>query len=59
MADSSRSDQRSDVVGTARDQAASRFFDMPRAAIRTGCVDLVLPVGEVGPVLDWIVREGG
>lgn len=43
----------------AQDRTTSQFFDMPRAAIQTGCVDLVLPVGEIGPVLDWIVREGG
>jgi two-component system, chemotaxis family, protein-glutamate methylesterase/glutaminase len=42
----------------AQDPKTSRFFGMPRAAIETGCVDLVLPVGEIGSVLDRIVREG-
>lgn len=41
-----------------QDRASSQFFDMPRAAIETGCVDLVLPVGEIAPALDRIVREG-
>lgn len=42
----------------AQDEATSRHFDMPRAAIETGCVDLVLPVVEIGPVLARLTREG-
>jgi hypothetical protein len=30
---------------------------MPAAAIATGCVDLVLPLGELAPALEAIVRR--
>jgi RNA polymerase-binding transcription factor DksA len=40
----------------AQDEATSRHFAMPRAAIETGCVDRVLPVGEIGPALDRLAR---
>jgi two-component system chemotaxis response regulator CheB len=40
----------------AQDQATSLHFAMPRAAIETGCVDRVLPVGEIGPALDCLAR---
>jgi len=35
----------------AQDEATSQVFNMPRSAIETGCVDHVLPVGEIGPAL--------
>jgi two-component system chemotaxis response regulator CheB len=35
----------------AQDQQSSAFFGMPRAAIGTGSVDLVLPLDEIAPAL--------
>lgn len=35
----------------AQDQAPAEMFDMPGAAIATGCVDFVLPLVEIGPSL--------
>jgi two-component system, chemotaxis family, protein-glutamate methylesterase/glutaminase len=41
----------------AQDEATSEFFGMPEAAIRTGAVDLVLPLEEIAPsLLSWIAR---
>lgn len=35
----------------AQDEATSQAFGMPGSAIATGCVDQVLPLGEIGPTL--------
>jgi two-component system chemotaxis response regulator CheB len=35
----------------AQDQATSEYFGMPGAAIKTGCVDLILPLPEIAPNL--------
>ncbi len=35
----------------AQDAATSEFFGMPCAAINSGAVDLVLPLGRIGPAL--------
>ena len=43
----------------AQDQASSRAFGMPRAAIRTGCVDLVLPLEVIGPAIVALVMAPG
>ena len=32
----------------AQDQATSEYFGMPGAAIKTGCVDFILPLSEIG-----------
>jgi two-component system chemotaxis response regulator CheB len=40
----------------AQDKATSEFFSMPDAAIRSGSVDLVLPLDEIGPMLEHLVR---
>lgn len=45
-------------VAVAQDEATSQCFAMPSAAIATGCVDLVLPVEEIGPALVRLVRDG-
>lgn len=41
------------VGGTviAQDEATSRYFSMPQAAIATGAVDSVLPLGAIAPAL--------
>jgi two-component system, chemotaxis family, protein-glutamate methylesterase/glutaminase len=35
----------------AQDEASSQCFGMPGAAIRTGAVDFILPLTEIGPML--------
>ena len=42
----------------AQDPATAQQPAMPRAAIATKCVDLVLPLAEIGPALDRLVRWG-
>lgn len=42
----------------AQDQATSLAFGMPGSAIATGCVDRVLPLGEIGPALRRLVETG-
>ena len=39
----------------AQDEASSEFFGMPSAAIKTGAVDFVLPLEEIGPTLTALV----
>ena len=43
----------------AQDQASSMAFGMPRAAIATGCVDLVLPLRAIGPAVVGMVMSPG
>jgi two-component system chemotaxis response regulator CheB len=50
-------------VVIAQDRKTSEFFDMPRSAIATGAVDYVLPLEDIAPAVDRLVRgmkaEGG
>ena len=39
-----------------QDESTSRRFDMPRSAIGTGCVDFVLPLELIGPILSQLVK---
>ncbi len=39
----------------AQDEASSEFFGMPSAAIKTGAVDFVLPLQEIGPTLTTLM----
>ncbi len=41
----------------AQDQESSAFFGMPEAAIKTGCVNLVLPLPEIAPLLMQIMSS--
>ena len=43
----------------AQDQATCRAVGMPRAAIATGCVDLVLPLEALGPAIVALVMAPG
>jgi two-component system chemotaxis response regulator CheB len=40
----------------AQDPASAEFRVMPQSAIDTGCIDLVLPIGELGSVLMKLCR---
>lgn len=42
----------------AEDPVSAEFSGMPEAAIATGCVDLVLPLEEIGPSLVELVERG-
>lgn len=42
----------------AQDEATSEFFGMPNAAINTGSVDFVLPLGEIPAALVTLVTTG-
>lgn len=42
----------------AQEEATAEFGGMPGSAIRTHGVDLILPLGEIGPALDALVRQG-
>jgi two-component system chemotaxis response regulator CheB len=42
-----------------QDQATSKYFGMPGAAIRTGCADFVLPLDHIGSMLISLVASGG
>jgi chemotaxis response regulator CheB len=40
----------------AQHPASAAHASMPAAAVRSGAVDFVLPLREIGPALDAIVR---
>lgn len=39
-----------------QDEKSSEFFGMPEAALQTGAVDFVLPLHEIGPALQTLVK---
>jgi two-component system, chemotaxis family, protein-glutamate methylesterase/glutaminase len=41
-----------------QDEQTSEFFGMPQAAIHTGKVDFILPLGEIAPTLINLVAQG-
>ena len=43
----------------AQDEATSEFFGMPGAAIATGDVDFVLPLGDIASALRTLVNARG
>lgn len=42
----------------AQNQATAEFFGMPGAAIESGSVDFILPLGEIAPALIALVTRG-
>jgi two-component system, chemotaxis family, protein-glutamate methylesterase/glutaminase len=44
-------------VTMAEDPAQARFAGMPSAAVSTGCVDFVLPLPQLGPMLLQLTRN--
>ena len=50
--------QRAGGTVIAQDPESAEFAGMPQAAIATGDVDLVLPLGEIGPALVELVERG-
>jgi two-component system chemotaxis response regulator CheB len=44
-------------VVIAQDPATARHSGMPSAAVRSGAVDLVLPLAAIGPALDAIIHD--
>jgi two-component system chemotaxis response regulator CheB len=42
----------------AQDAATAEVFGMPQAAIRTGCVDHILPLPAIAPALLALARAG-
>jgi chemotaxis response regulator CheB len=42
----------------AQDQATSQCWGMPRAAIATGAVDMILPLDDIGPTLTELTMNG-
>jgi two-component system chemotaxis response regulator CheB len=42
----------------AEDEGSAEFGGMPGAAVRTGCVDFVLALGEIAPALAKLVVQG-
>jgi two-component system, chemotaxis family, protein-glutamate methylesterase/glutaminase len=42
----------------AQDQETSDYFGMPGAAIKTGCVDLILPLDQIAKTLIALVMNG-
>jgi two-component system chemotaxis response regulator CheB len=46
-------------VTLAQDPAGAEFSSMPHAAVATGCVDLILPLQELGPRLRHLCNGSG
>lgn len=56
-ADGVREIRRLGGVTIVQNEATSRAFSMPSAAIDTGCVDLILPLDEIASALRALTRE--
>jgi two-component system chemotaxis response regulator CheB len=56
-ADGVRAIKRMGGTVIAQDEPSSLCFSMPAAAIRTGCVDRVLPLAEIAPFLVELVTS--
>jgi two-component system chemotaxis response regulator CheB len=44
-------------ITIAQDEATSMIFGMPLAAIETGCVDMVLPLGTIAERIKFLTKE--
>lgn len=42
----------------AQDRASSEYWDMPESAVKSGAVDYLLPLVDIGPALDAVVKGG-
>lgn len=51
--------RRAGGVTIAQDPATAEYRVMPQAAIDTGCVDLVVPLGAIGETLSKLFTRGG
>jgi len=47
------------AITIAQDEETSTVFGMPKRAIEKGAVDMVLPLGDIGPVMVASARRGG
>jgi two-component system chemotaxis response regulator CheB len=43
-------------ITIAEDPATAEFKGMPKAAVATGCVDYVVPLAEIGPLLNQLIQ---
>ena len=50
--------KRAGGITIAQDPATAEFRVMPQAAIDTGCVDFVLPLGKMGEALSELLVKG-
>ena len=57
-ADGTRYVKRAGGITIAQDEASSMIYGMPRAAVETGCVDMVLPLDLIPRRLISLVRGG-
>jgi two-component system chemotaxis response regulator CheB len=46
-------------ITIAQDEASSMIYGMPKAAVETGCVDMVLPLGRIPSKLVFLVKRQG
>jgi chemotaxis response regulator CheB len=53
-----RDDGEAGGVVLVQNEATSAFFGMPNAAIRTGCVDFVVPLRGLAAKLEDLVGKG-
>jgi two-component system chemotaxis response regulator CheB len=44
-------------ITIAQDEATSMIYGMPLAAVETGCVDMVLPLGTIAEQLKFLIKE--
>jgi two-component system chemotaxis response regulator CheB len=51
--------KRSGGITIAQDPATAEYRVMPQAAIDTGCVDLVVPLDEIGKAISSLVEQRG
>jgi len=45
-------------ITIAQDESTSMIYGMPEAAVKTGCVDIVLPLNEIANILTSLTSQG-